>query len=41
MSVHWFILSYSCLVDRCKTDSVEKHCIVYFFITHYIGEHSR
>ena len=39
-SIQWF-LWHSCLVDSRKTDSAEKCCIVYFFITHCIEEHSR
>ena len=37
MSIPLFIFWYGCLVDGCKTHSVEKCCVVYFFITHCVG----
>ena len=42
-SIQWFIIWYGCLVDSCKTHSVEKRCVVYFFITHCVGaeKHAR
>ena len=39
-SIERFILWYSCVVDSCQTHSVEKRCVVYFFITQWVGEHS-